>query len=239
MPTDIKNQQENKQNKIFNEKNNISSDIILELQQNILIHQDFIKNTALNINASCSNIWNCIEIIHGTDNAQIHQLSIDDITDYTKELFDLFQNMLDFIKCYSSSATSTSVIPIISKEFCPFQLIEDVIAKLIRTSKYKGIKLENHFGNLPFSVIGDSFRIKTILTQLISNAIIFTEKDTIILTSNFFAARTLESQNDKDILQFVIHNTAIDMSEQIQQYIYKQLGSLDGSLTFTSYVNSG
>ncbi|WP_425362768.1 sensor histidine kinase [Candidatus Tisiphia endosymbiont of Hybos culiciformis] len=238
MPTDIKNQQENKQNKSTNENNNISRDIIIELQQNILIHQDFIKNTALNTKASCNNIWHRIELLHEVVNSQINQFSAD-IADYAKELFDYSQNILDFTECYSSSTTSTSVIPIISERFYPFQLIENVIAKLVITSKYKGIKLENHFGNLPSCLIGDSFRIKTILTQLISNAIIFTEQDSIILTSNFFAAKTLEPQNDKDILQFVIHNTAIGLSEEMQQYLYKQLNSLDGSLIFTSSTNNG
>ncbi|HJD63644.1 MAG TPA: hypothetical protein LFW13_01330 [Rickettsia endosymbiont of Sericostoma sp.] len=61
MPTDIKNQQ-NKSTTC--EKNNISSDIIVELQQarrNLelanFIHQDFIRTISISLNKSCNNIF--------------------------------------------------------------------------------------------------------------------------------------------------------------------------------------
>lgn len=90
-------------------------------------------------------------------------------------------------------------------------------------------------------VIADSYRLEAILDQLVSNAINFTEKGSIIITTNFFAAPTFELENiynennikntraKEDILQFIVHDTGIGMSKDQQQYLYKQLNNLDSS----------
>ncbi|WP_342271264.1 hypothetical protein [Candidatus Tisiphia endosymbiont of Parasteatoda lunata] len=68
-----------------------------------------------------------------------------------------------------------------------------VITKLIPAANYKGIKLVANFQHdLADVVIADSYRLEAILDQLVSNAINFTEKGSIIITTNFFAAPTFE-----------------------------------------------
>ncbi|WP_342259878.1 HAMP domain-containing sensor histidine kinase [Candidatus Tisiphia endosymbiont of Metellina segmentata] len=270
MTTDDKNQQ---QNKISNEKNinknvtsdnipgtnnetnNINSDIIVELQQTKkklklanLLHKDFITNTALSIKTPCTSIFALALTLLEIENNNVKKLSIADIADCTKELIDYSTNMLDFVECYSSLMSTTNVVsvPIISKKFNHEKLVSRVINRLKLTSKYKGIRLAKSFVDIP-DTIGDSYRIEAILTQLVSNAINFTEKGHVFLNSDFFPACTVllqnnkessgvesaEAQKAKDVLQFVVHDTGIGMSEEKQQYIYEQLNSLDSS-SFTS-----
>ncbi|MCC8483131.1 MAG: HAMP domain-containing histidine kinase [Rickettsia endosymbiont of Labidopullus appendiculatus] len=248
MPTDIKNQQ---QNKSTCEKNNISSDIIVELQQAKkklelvnLLHKDFITNTALTIKVPCTSIFALAVMLCEMENDHVKEYAIADIVDCAKELANYSKNMLDFVECYSNLMSSTNIVsvPTISKKFNQEKLVDSVINKLMLTSKYKGIRLAKNFIDIP-DVIGDSYRIGAILTQLVINAINFTEKGSVLLNSKFFPASTILLQNDKDynggeatetkkakdVLEFIIHDTGIGMSEEQRQYIYEQLNGLDSS----------
>ena len=132
-----------------------------------------------------------------------------------------------------------------NSKFNPKSLVNSVVDKLTITSKCKGIRLVNNvYNDVPDIIIADSYRLEAILTQLITNAINFTEKGSVMVTTNFFPASPILSQVDKDcgdgkstrgkdILQFIVHDTGIGMSEEQQQYIYKQLNALDSS-AFTS-----
>ncbi|MCC8398408.1 MAG: palindromic element RPE1 domain-containing protein [Rickettsia endosymbiont of Labidopullus appendiculatus] len=318
MPTDIKNQQENKSTSKKNinknvtsdkipgsndETNNINSDIIVEPQQtkkNLqvanFIYQNFITNTSLSTKTSCITIWNIATTLLELEKDYAKKHSIVDIINCTRMLMEYWQNIIKFVKCHSNliATTKVALVPIIPNKFNPRSLVNSVVDKLTITSTCKGIRLVNNvYNDVPDIIIADSYRLEAILTQLITNAINFTEKGSVMVTTNFFPASSVLSQVDKDcgeieatgekdirplaklayaekfvgdterrtaayssvredsstgsthklpaevefckrsILQFIVHDTGIGMSEEQQQYIYKQLNGLDSS-GFTS-----
>ncbi|WP_375327133.1 sensor histidine kinase [Candidatus Tisiphia endosymbiont of Nemotelus uliginosus] len=262
MASDIKNQQQNeltneKNNnstsedatKTSNETNNIDNDISLELEQvkkklklANLVHQDFIKNVSLSIKTSCIGIWSGALVLYEVENDPSKKQSIANITNCAKELINYSGDILDFAKSHSSLTATKALAPHILQKIDPKKLVNRVITKLIPSANYKGIKLVANFQHdLADVVIADSYRLEAILDQLVSNAINFTEKGSIIITTNFFAAPTFELENiynennikntraKEDILQFIVHDTGIGMSKDQQQYLYKQLNNLDSS----------
>ncbi|MCC8400126.1 MAG: hypothetical protein LN563_06155 [Rickettsia endosymbiont of Platyusa sonomae] len=245
MPTDIKNQQ---QNKSTCEKNNISSDIIVELQQarrNLelanFIHQDFIRTVSISLSKPCNDIFALSTMLYVKEEESNKKNAIAEIAAIAKELMYYSRNITNFTSYPIPTATTSLVpLPTISRKFKPEMLVDNVINRLMLTSKHKDIRLVNNFyRDIPNILIGDSYRIEAILTQLITNAINFTEEGSVFLNSQIFPASTIllqeeatEAQKAKDILQFIIHDTGIGMSEEQQQYIYEQLNGLDSS-TFT------
>lgn len=243
MTTDDKNQQ---QNRISSEKNNKN----LELTN--FIHQDFIKTISISIKTPCTSIWALSTTLYAVEeDDSSKRMSIAHIVACANELMEYSKKIVDFAKGYPSSITNTSIVPLptISKTFNPRTLVQNVITKLSLISKYKKVKLvSNLHRDVPSIIIGDSFRIEAMLTQLITNAINFTEKGSIFLTSNFFAASPIELQNNKDsiggeatkckkskdILHFIVHDTGIGMSEEKQQYLYEQLNSCNSSTSTAS-----
>lgn len=242
MSTDIKNQQ---QNKSTCGKNNISRDIIFELQQaekNLelanFIHQDFIKTISININKPCNDIFALSTVLYAREDEPNKKSAIAEIVTSAEDLMYYSRNIVNF------ATTSVVPVPTISGKFNPKTLVNNVINKLIPSSKCKGIGFANNFTNgIADIIIGDSYRLEAILTQLITNAIKFTEQGSVTLTTYFFPKGTAILQNDKDynsrkttevqkakdVLQFIVHDTGVGMSEAQQQYIYKQLNGLDGS----------
>lgn len=85
------------------------------------------------------------------------------------------------------ATTSVVPVPTIYGKFNPKTLVNNVINKLIPSSKCKGIGFANNFTNgIADIIIGDSYRLEAILTQLITNAIKFTEQGSVTLTTYFF-----------------------------------------------------
>ncbi|UCM85901.1 MAG: hypothetical protein LF885_01160 [Rickettsia endosymbiont of Culicoides impunctatus] len=192
MPTDIKNQQ---QNKSTCEKNNISSDIIVELQQarrNLelanFIHQDFIRTVSISINKPCNDIFALSTILHVGEEEPNKKSTIAEIVTSAEDLMYYSRNIVNF------ATTSVVPVPTISGKFNPKTLVNNVINKLIPSSKCKGIGFANNFTNgIADIIIGDSYRLEAILTQLITNAINFTEKGSVMVTTNFFPASPILS----------------------------------------------
>ncbi|MCC8398355.1 MAG: sensor histidine kinase [Rickettsia endosymbiont of Labidopullus appendiculatus] len=245
MPTDIKNQQ---QNKSTCEKNNINSDIIFESQQarrnlelSNFIHQDFIRTISISLNKPCNDIFALSTMLHAGEEEPNKKSTIAEIAAVAKELMYYSRNITNFTSYPIPTATTSLVpLPTISRKFKPKMLVDNVINRLMLTSKHKGIKLVNNFyRDIPNILIGDSYRIEAILTQLITNAINFTKEGKVFLSSQIFLASTTllqeeatETKKAKDVLEFILHDTGIGMSEEQQQYIYEQLNGLDSS-TFT------
>lgn len=261
MPADIKNQQENKSTCKKNvtsdkipesndETNNINSDIIVKLQQaekNLqvtnFIYHNFIINIFLNIKTFGITTWdNATTLLLEKDDVKEH--SIIDIINCSRMQLEYSETMLKFALCHSHliATTKVALVPMIPNKSNPRKLVDRVITKLGLTSKCKGIRIvDNFYSDIPNILIVDSYRLEAMLTQLITNAINFTEKGGVVVSTNFFPASTILSQIDKycgggeaateskDTLQFIVHDTGIGMSEEQQQYIYKQLNGLDSS----------
>ncbi|WP_425363979.1 sensor histidine kinase [Candidatus Tisiphia endosymbiont of Hybos culiciformis] len=212
------------------------------------IYHNFITNTFLTIKTSGITIWDIATGLLELEKDDVKEHSIIDIINCTRVQMEYSQTMLNFVKCHSNliATTKVALVPMIPNKSNPRKLVNNVIDKLTIPSNYKGIKLvTNFYKDIPDIIIADSYRLEAILTQLITNAINFTAKEGIVkVATSFFPASHILSEIDKDCgggeatrgkdtLQFIVHDTGIGMSEEQQQYIYKQLNGLDSS-TFTS-----
>ena len=95
-------------------------------------------------------------------------------------LLELINDILDFSKI---EAGKMEIIPVEYK-FC--SLLNDLINMIQKRAENKGLKLEIEAAeNIPSVLFGDEIRIKQIITNLLTNAVKYTEKGTVTLRVNY------------------------------------------------------
>lgn len=102
--------------------------------------------------------------------------------------------------------------------FSPEKLIETTISSVIPVQDKKGLDIQivTH-KELKKKYLGDPFRIKQILTNLLNNAYKFTDRGSIIVESR------IEEQNifEKELV-ICVKDTGIGISKEQQKYIFKE-----------------
>ncbi|MES2769021.1 MAG: CHASE domain-containing protein [Bdellovibrionota bacterium] len=113
------------------------------------------------------------------------------------------------------------------------KFLDDVVSFLNLKAKEKGILLSlNKDANLPENIISDPTRLRQIITNLVGNAIKFTEKGSVTLF-----VRSLD--NDKEFkLAFTIEDTGIGISKDQKSKLFKPFSQADTSTT-RKYGGSG
>lgn len=114
--------------------------------------------------------------------------------------------------------------------FNPKNLIEETVENAIPPEKSKEVEVVTKISeDLDGPFITDPFRIKQILTNLVSNACKFTEKGSVKISS------WLE---DKDILNIEVKDTGIGISEKQREKVFEEFSQEDSSIE-KKYGGSG
>ncbi|MCX8083711.1 MAG: PAS domain-containing protein [Calditerrivibrio sp.] len=119
-------------------------------------------------------------------------------------LLDLINDILDFSKIEAGE------LKLNFEEFSLKDLVNEIIKVLYYRAKDKNIDLTVFIDpHVPYNLIGDPFRLKQILTNLLGNAIKFTEKGYVSL--EIFCSDVNETQTK---IYFKVKDTGIGMSQE-------------------------
>jgi len=136
-------------------------------------------------------------------------------------LLTIINDILDFSKLDAGKMVIESI---------PFSLreaIEDSLVLLAPSAHKKNIELSiNIDHSIPDSLLGDAMRIKQIMSNLISNAIKFTQHGSVVIdiTHQSIAAK-------KTAIKITVVDTGIGMNSEQQQTIFKAFAQADQSIT--------
>ncbi|CNH15578.1 hybrid sensory histidine kinase BarA [Yersinia aldovae] len=115
-------------------------------------------------------------------------------------------------------------------EHIPFSLhvaLDEVVILLAHTAHEKGLELTLHVNNdVPEQVVGDAMRLQQIVTNLLGNAIKFTEQGNIDI---LVAVRAIASQQVTLVVE--IHDTGIGISESQQAQLFQAFRQADASIS--------
>ena len=136
-------------------------------------------------------------------------------------LLTIINDILDFSKIEAGKLT---IDPI------PFDLriaVKEVVGLLSVRAEEKGVELIVRYApDAPHRFIGDPGRIRQVLTNLVGNAIKFTEKGHVLIN--------VECENKTDTtakLRLSIEDTGIGISEDKSHYIFEKFTQTDASTT--------
>ncbi|HMJ64153.1 MAG TPA: response regulator, partial [Candidatus Binatia bacterium] len=138
-------------------------------------------------------------------------------------LLSIINEILDFSKIESGKFLLEPV---------PFKLrevVEDTLLTLALRAHQKNLELAGTIApSVPNSVVGDPGRLRQILTNLVGNAIKFTEQGEVVVRVD------LDAQEDSDLLlHFAVCDTGIGIQKDKQQIIFEAFTQADNSTTRT------
>jgi two-component system sensor histidine kinase/response regulator len=126
-------------------------------------------------------------------------------------------------------------VQIEKSEFSLDSLVEKVCDILAIRAHKKGIELADHVApNVPVNLIGDSYRMRQILVNLIGNSIKFTDEGEIVLSIRIAEEENNQigpKEKDEVCLLFSVKDTGVGIPEEKQEAIFDSFKQADSSTT--------
>ncbi|MEA3154675.1 MAG: two-component system, sensor histidine kinase and response regulator [Betaproteobacteria bacterium] len=145
-----------------------------------------------------------------------------------KSLLGIINDILDFSKIEAGKLNLEHI------EFDLRQTVEDTVELLAERAQSKGLELVSALPvNLVKHVKGDPLRLGQVLTNLVGNAIKFTERGEVTVS-----ASCVEDTVDTIALRFEVSDTGPGISKEAQGRIFENFTQADGSTT-RSYGGTG
>lgn len=181
----------------------------------------FLATMSHEIRTPLNGMLGLTQIMLSEDISDAHRNYLDIIQTSGKELTQLINDILDFSKIENGNLnlekTQFNFRKVITANIQPYK----------RLAEEKGLALSCHLdGSLPEEVIGDPNRISQITTNLIGNAIKFTEQGSIELTFSL-----LSGTGDEVHIQGVIKDTGIGIPKETQSVIFQSFTQADDTIT--------
>src|ERR687889_1285885 len=138
-----------------------------------------------------------------------------------QSLLAILNDILDFSKIEAGSLGLETINFDLRRE------VEEVAALLAGQAHEKGLELASYVEpGTPTAVQGDPFRLRQVLTNILGNAIKFTEKGEVTLR-----AELVEDDPDTVTVRFEVSDTGIGMSDEQRSRLFNPFTQADASTT--------
>ncbi len=182
---------------------------------------EFLANMSHEIRTPLSGIIGFTELLKGTQLSAQQKDYSNTIYKSSKHLLEIINDVLDLSKIESGKAE------INTSEFNLVDIIEDIINLLSTSALEKNVELIYRIeNNVPPIIHSDPFRIHQILTNLIGNAIKFTDKGYVYLQVTQGELKDTETS-----IKFTVSDTGIGMNSEDKKKLFKAFTQADTSIT--------
>jgi signal transduction histidine kinase/ActR/RegA family two-component response regulator len=190
---------------------------------------EFLANMSHEIRTPMNGILGMTELAMSADDSKTQKEYLSLARDSASHLLHIINQILDFSKIEAGALELETLV------VSPAQLIRHTARSLEQLAQTKGVKLEVHnTPSMPDLVLMDSVRVRQVLTNLIGNAIKFTE-DGLIVVSSEVRPHTLEGHVN---LEISVTDTGIGFDNAKVDALFSPFTQADGSIT-RSYGGTG
>lgn len=150
------------------------------------------------------------------------------IQNASSSLLGIVNDVLDF------SRIEAQKLELESAPFSPCECLQTVLEMLATRAAEKGIDLScDASPQVPRVLLGDSLRMRQVLTNLVSNAVKFTERGGVLVE-----LIVVNNNDEEATLRFSVSDTGIGMTEAQVNKLFQPFSQTDGSIT-RRYGGSG
>ena len=188
----------------------------------------FLANMSHEMRTPLNGILGMLQLLQVTDLDHEQEEYVSTIKEAGRSLLSLINDLLDLSKIEAGKFTLEE------KEFLLHSTVRSVTDLFEGKAREKSIDCDVWIDNDAHeTLLGDSFRIKQILTNLIGNAVKFT-------TKGFVRVSVIQKQEKKDVvvLQFSVTDTGIGMSDDALKKIFEPFTQAEMS-TSRKYGGTG
>ncbi|MFI8415210.1 two-component sensor histidine kinase BarA [Serratia sp. NPDC078593] len=190
-------------------------------QEAARIKSEFLANMSHELRTPLNGVIGFTRQMLKTDLSATQTDYLQTIERSANNLLTIINDVLDFSKLEAGKLVL---------EHIPFALretLDEVIVLLAPSAHEKGLELTLDVHNeVPEQVIGDSLRLQQVITNLLGNAVKFTE------TGNIDIRVELRNQLERQVeLEVQIHDTGIGISERQQSQLFQAFRQADASIS--------
>jgi len=146
---------------------------------------------------------------------------VDTVQSSANALLTILNDILDFSKVEAGRLDLEGI------DFDLRSAVQDVVELLAERAQSKGVELLSSVDpSVPDAVQGDPGRFRQILTNLIGNAVKFTEQGEVVAS-----ARLVEEQTNALVLRIEVRDTGIGIPPEARARLFQAFSQADGSTT--------
>ncbi|MBX9723148.1 MAG: PAS domain-containing protein [Candidatus Obscuribacterales bacterium] len=207
--------------KLVKERTDQLRSALAEAEQASSLKSQFVSTISHEVRTPVSGVIGLAEYLTTVDLEPSVAEIVGHILQASKSLLSILNDLLDFSKLEAGKVDIDYV------SFDPESLINDSLVLFEQNCKLKGISLKTEFSkDLPNQICSDEQKTRQILTNLLANAVKFTESGGITIRASVVEHPLVGSK-----LRLSVSDTGIGISQNQQDILFQPFVQADGSMT--------